>query len=98
VFTGSHPVPQPNSGYGVAKDLHMLEPMREVVQRLLHGGLTGADLLRTFFSCRVQPLHQWEMTMWMYPRPSYPDHPFFEELGDIEIRPGFMESLLMEAF
>jgi hypothetical protein len=25
------------------------------------------------------------MTMWMYLGPSYPDHPFFAELGDVEI-------------
>jgi hypothetical protein len=25
------------------------------------------------------------MTMWMYPGPSHPDHPFSIELGDMEI-------------
>jgi hypothetical protein len=45
----------------------------------------GADLLRTFVSRRVQPLQQWEMPMWMYLGPSYPDHSFFAELGNAEI-------------
>jgi hypothetical protein len=42
-------------------------------------------LLWTFVSHRVQPFRQWEMTMWMYPRPSCPDRPFPTELGDMEI-------------
>jgi hypothetical protein len=70
MLMGSRPIPQ---------------PLREVVQRLQHGGLTGVDLLRTFFSHWVQPLHQREMTMWMYSGPSCHDRPFSEELGDTEI-------------
>jgi hypothetical protein len=36
VFMGSHPIPQPIWGYGVAKrDLHRQQPLREVVQQLL---------------------------------------------------------------
>jgi hypothetical protein len=58
--------------------------MCEVVQRLLQGGLMGVDLLQTFVSCRVQPLRQQGMTMWMYPGPSCPSHPFSVELGDTE--------------
>jgi hypothetical protein len=45
----------------------------------------GADLLQSFFSHRVQPLRQWEMTMWIYPGPSCPDSPFSEKLGGMEI-------------
>jgi hypothetical protein len=45
----------------------------------------GVNLLWTFFSRRVQPLHQWVTTMWMYLGPSCPDCPFSEELGDAEI-------------
>jgi hypothetical protein len=57
-FTGSHPIPQPNSGYGlVRKDLCGLQPLCEIIQWLLHEGLTGANLLRAFFSSRVQLLH-----------------------------------------
>jgi hypothetical protein len=45
VFMGSRPIPQPNWGYGVIKkDLHRLQPLREVVQWLLYGGMTGVDL------------------------------------------------------
>jgi hypothetical protein len=44
----------------------------------------GADLLQTFVSSHVEPLRQREMTMWMYPGPSCPDHPFSTELGDAE--------------
>jgi hypothetical protein len=33
VFTGSHPIPQPNWGYGVARrDLCRLQPLHEVIQ------------------------------------------------------------------
>jgi hypothetical protein len=86
VFTDRRPIPQPNWGYRVArKDLCRMQPLPEAVQQLLCRGLTGVDLLRTFFSHRVQPLHQWGTTMWMYLGPSYPDRPFFEELGDTEI-------------
>jgi hypothetical protein len=57
MFTGSRPTPQPKWGYGVAqKYLHMLQPLCEVIQRLLLGGLTSEDLLRTFVSRHVQPL------------------------------------------
>jgi hypothetical protein len=86
VFTGSRPIPQPKWGYGVApRDLCRLQPLRDVVQRLLQGGLMGADLLQTFVSCCVQPLHQREMTMWMYPGPSCLDRPFSAELDNTEI-------------
>jgi hypothetical protein len=56
-------------GYGVAKrDLCKLQPLREVIEQLLHLGLTHADLLRNFFS-------RWVTTMWMYSGPSCPDCP-----------------------
>jgi hypothetical protein len=45
----------------------------------------GVDLLRTFVSCSMQPLYQREMTIWMYPGPSCPDHPFSTELEGTEI-------------
>jgi hypothetical protein len=45
----------------------------------------GAALLQTFFSRRVQPLRWRGMTVWIYPGPSCPDHPFSIELGDMEI-------------
>jgi hypothetical protein len=45
----------------------------------------GIDLLWTFVSRHVQPLHRREMTMWMYPGPSCPDRPFSTELDDMEI-------------
>jgi hypothetical protein len=48
-------------------------------------GVMGVDLLRTFFSHRVQLLRQLEVTMWMNSGPSYPDRPFSKELGDMEI-------------
>jgi hypothetical protein len=86
VFMGSRPIPQPNWGYGVAqKDLRRLQPLQEVIGKLLQGGLVGAKLLQTFFSGRVQSLHQREVTTWMYPGPCYPDRPFSVELGDMEI-------------
>jgi hypothetical protein len=46
MFTSSRPVPQPNSGYGVARrDLHRPQPLREVVQQLWREGLIAVDLL-----------------------------------------------------
>jgi hypothetical protein len=61
---GSRPVPQHKWGYSVAqRDLRKLQPLGDVIQRLLRGGLMGMDLLRTFVSCRIQALHQREMTM-----------------------------------
>jgi hypothetical protein len=86
IFTGSRPIPQPNWGYGVAKkDLRELQPLLQVDQQLLHRGLTGVDLLWTFFSHRVQLLHQRGMTTWMYQGQCCHDHPFSEEFSDREI-------------
>jgi hypothetical protein len=86
VFTGSRPIRQPNWRYGVVgKDVHRLQPLREFVQQLLQRGLTGVNLIRTFFSHRVQTLCQREMTTCMYPGPSCPNHPFSKELADMEI-------------
>jgi hypothetical protein len=86
MFTGSHPIPQPNWGCGVAwRELHRLQPLREVIQQLRREGLTGAELLWIIFSCRVQLLLQRTTAMWIYPGPSCPDHPFSDELGDAEI-------------
>jgi hypothetical protein len=86
VFTGSCPIPQPNWRYDVInKDLYRLQPLHKVIQRLLHGGLTDADLLHTFFSHPIQLLCQREMTMWMCPEPTCSDCPFSEELGYMEI-------------
>jgi hypothetical protein len=99
VFTSSRSIPQPNWGYGVVKkDLRRLQPLCEVVQWLLHGGVICTDLLWTFFSHRVQPLYQWEMTMWMCPGTSCPDHPFSEEWVIWRPTPGFMGSLLLGPF
>jgi hypothetical protein len=76
----------PNGGYGVPqRHIHGLQSLCDVIQWLLQGGLMGADLLWTFLSCHVQPLHRREMTMLMYPRPSSPNHSFSAELDNIEI-------------
>jgi hypothetical protein len=85
MFMGSRPIPQPNWGYGVAQtDFRRLQPLWEVVLGLLRG-LTGVEILWTFFSHGVQPLRQREVIMWMHPRLSCPDCPFSTELGDMEI-------------
>jgi hypothetical protein len=85
VFTGSHPIPQPNWWYGVPQRIvRRMQPLREVIQKLLQGGLMSAKLLQAFFSRRVQLLCRGEVTMWMYVGPSCPDHPFNAELGDTE--------------
>jgi hypothetical protein len=53
------PIPHPNWEYGLARaDLHRLQPLLEIVRRLLQRGLTGPEILWTFFSCGVQPPHQ----------------------------------------
>jgi hypothetical protein len=45
MFMGSRRIPQPNWGYGLVRtDLYRLQPLREVIQRLWHRGLMGADL------------------------------------------------------
>jgi hypothetical protein len=86
VFTGNHPIPQPNWGYEVAKkDLLKLQPLCEVVQQLRQEGLTGVHLLQTIFSHWIQSLHQRATKMWLYPGSSCPDSPISEELGDAKI-------------
>jgi hypothetical protein len=86
MFMGSRPIPQPKWRSIVAqKGLHRLQPLRGVIQRLLRGGLTGADLLRTFVSRRIQPLNQQEMTLWLYPRLGCPDCSLSTELDETKI-------------
>jgi hypothetical protein len=51
IFIGSHPIPQLNLGYIVARrDLHRMQPLRVVIEQLLREGLMGADLLWTFLA------------------------------------------------
>jgi hypothetical protein len=45
----------------------------------------SVNLLRTFFSHRVQLLCQQASTMWMYSRPSCLGRPFSDMLGEMEI-------------
>jgi hypothetical protein len=57
LFTGSHPVPHPNWGYGVAQtNLSRLQPLLEAVQGLLQRGLMGVEILRIIFSHGAEPL------------------------------------------
>jgi hypothetical protein len=42
-------------------------------------------LLRTFLSCRIQPLRQRATKMWLYPGSSCPDCSFSQESGDAEM-------------
>jgi hypothetical protein len=85
-FTGNRPVLQPNWGYGVVKkDLGKLQPLREVVQQLQREGLTGVHLLWIFFCCRIQPLRQRVIKMWLYLGPFCLGHSFSEELSETEI-------------
>jgi hypothetical protein len=66
VATCSHPVLPLKWGYGLAQGhIRRLQPLHDVIQRLLRGGLIGTNLLWTFVSRRIQPLHRWEMTMWI---------------------------------
>jgi hypothetical protein len=59
MFMESRPIPQPKWGYGVAqKHIRRLQPLHDVIQQLLRGGLTDANLLWTFVSHRIQPLYR----------------------------------------
>jgi hypothetical protein len=43
---GELPHPSTQMGYSVAqKDLHRLQPLHDVIQRLLQSGMIGTDLL-----------------------------------------------------
>jgi hypothetical protein len=46
-----------NWGYGAQTDHHRLQTLWEVVWTLLRG-ITDKEILQTFFSRRIQPLHQ----------------------------------------
>jgi hypothetical protein len=57
MFMGCCLIPQPKWGYDVAQQhTRRLQPLRDILQQLLRGGLIGADLLQTFVSCHIQPL------------------------------------------
>jgi hypothetical protein len=59
MFMAARPIPHPNWEYGVAwADLHRLQPLLEIIRGLLQRGLMGAEIMQTFFSRSVQPLHQ----------------------------------------
>jgi hypothetical protein len=59
VFMGGCPVPHPDCEHGVAQaDFPRLQPLLEIVRGLLQMGLTSEEILRTFLSRGVQPLHQ----------------------------------------
>jgi hypothetical protein len=66
------------------KDLDKLQPMHEALQQLRHEGLTGANLLKMFFSRRIQPLRQRKTKMLLYTGPSCPNHPSSDELSAAE--------------
>jgi hypothetical protein len=66
-------------------DLRRLQPLLEVIQELLQRGLTGMEILRTFFNLGVQPLRRREVNMWMHMGPSCSDCPFSAELGNMGI-------------
>jgi hypothetical protein len=57
----------------------------------------GVHLMHTFFSRRVQPLHQQVTQMWLYPGPSCPDYLISKELGDTEINTRIYKVLAYEA-
>jgi hypothetical protein len=57
----------------------------KVMQQLRREGLTGMHLLRTFFSGRIQPLHQRVTKMWLCQGPSCLDCSFSKELSEVEI-------------
>jgi hypothetical protein len=56
---GSRPIPHPNWGYGMAQmELRRLQPLLEAVRGLLQRGLIDVEILWTFFSYGVQPIHR----------------------------------------
>jgi hypothetical protein len=86
VFMGSCPVPNPTRGTewpgGTSTSYNSCaRSFNSYGQR----GLTGVNLMQTFFSCQTQLLHQWAIRMWMYLGPSCPDYPFSEEFSDVEV-------------
>jgi hypothetical protein len=84
--TGRCPTAQLCWGYKVAKkDLRKLQPMLDILKSLIRGGLTGADLLHTFVSHRVQLLRRWEMTPWRYLGHGCPNRSLQAELEDAEV-------------
>jgi hypothetical protein len=66
-------------------DLRRLQLLLEAVRGLLQWGLTGVEILRTFFSRGVQPLRRREVNVRMHLEPSCPNYPFSVELGNIGI-------------
>jgi hypothetical protein len=59
LVTSSCLIPHSKWGHSVARGcIHSLQPLRDVVQRQLRGGLMGADLLRTFVSPSPVPLRE----------------------------------------
>jgi hypothetical protein len=83
VFTGSHPSPQPKWGYMVWPRKTSIGYKPSVTSS--SGCYEVGSWVQTFVRCHIQPLHQWEMTMWMYPGPSCPNRPFNVELYVTEI-------------
>jgi hypothetical protein len=74
-----------------------LQPLSNAIRQLFQAGLTGADLLWTFVSRRIQPLQRWAATIWMYLGPSCSDHSFSAELNNVEIETLVQRILTLEA-
>jgi hypothetical protein len=65
-------------------DFPHLQPLLKMVRGLLKKGLTGEEILQTFLSRRVQPLHRGEVATGMLPGPRCPTRPSFPRLGGVE--------------
>jgi hypothetical protein len=66
-------------------DLRRLQPLLEAIQRLLERGLAGMEILRIFFSRRVQSLCRRQVNAQMHMGPIFLDCPFSMELGNMGI-------------
>jgi hypothetical protein len=63
-FMGGCLIPHPSWEHGVAwTDFPQLQPLLEIIGRLLQKGLTGEEILWTFLSRGVQPLRQREQAI-----------------------------------
>jgi hypothetical protein len=61
-----------------------LHPLLKIVRGLLKKGLMGEEILQTFLSCGVQPLHWQEVAIGMLLGLDCPTHTSFPQPGGAE--------------
>jgi hypothetical protein len=74
-------------------DFPHLQPLLRMVRGLPKKGLTSKEIMQTFLSCGVQPLHRRVVATGMFPGLGYPARPSFPRSGGAETDTKMQETI-----